>query len=406
MKILITTDAYHTMINGVAVSVQNLYTALKDAGNDVRILTLSQDGHSYHEADVYAIRSIPLAIYPDIRATFFFRDSILDEILAWKPDIIHSQSEFFTFACARRISRLLNIPIVHTYHTLYEYYTHYFCPSKTLGKKIVSTGTRLVCNKTDAVIAPTKKTAQLLQSYGVDSPTDIIPTGLDLSRFELHNHTDVCHELKAKFQIPPDAPVIMTLGRLAREKNVEFLIRQMADSHVQQLGVHFLIVGDGPDRNRLEDLTLELGLENSVHFAGMVPPNEVATYYRLGDLFVSASQSETQGLTYIEAMACGLPLLCLKDVCLDSVLQPGHNGYFFQNSEEFVLHLTSMLQSPSRLEVFGQHALQTAHNFSKEVFARRALLFYQNTIIDRKEKQTCTRFACIPKQIWPKGMGY
>lgn len=406
MKILITTDAYGAMINGVAVSVQNLYTALKTTGNDVRILTLSQDNHSYQDGDVYAIRSKPLAIYPDIRATFSFHDNLFDAILAWKPDIIHSQSEFFTFVFARKISKLLDIPIVHTYHTLYEYYTHYFCPSKTIGKKIVSTGTRLICNKTDAVIAPTSKTAHLLDGYGVYTPTNIIPTGLDLERFESQNDTDTCHKLRARFQIPPNAPVIVTLGRLAREKNVEFLIRQMTDSRIQELDVHFLIVGDGPDRNRLEALTQELNLQNVVHFTGMVQPKEVATYYRLGDIFVSASQSETQGLTYIEAMACGLPLLCLKDVCLNGVLQPEHNGYFFETSEEFVLHLTNMLQTPLHLKLLGQHASETSRNFSKETFARKALILYQNTIITRKEKQICTRFACIPKPIWPRGTGF
>lgn len=406
MKILITTDAYGAMVNGVAVSVQNLYTALKTAGNDVRILTLSQDDHSYQDGDIYAIRSMPLAIYPNIRATFSFHDTLLDEILAWKPDIIHSQSEFFTFIFARKISRLLDIPIVHTYHTLYEYYTHYFCPSKLVGKKIVSIGTRFICNKTDAVIAPTEKTSQILQGYRVDTPTNVIPTGLDLKRFESYADIDACHKLKTKFQIPPNAPVIMTLGRLAREKNVEFLICQMTDCRIQELGVHFLIVGDGPDRNRLEALTQELDLQNVIHFTGMVQPKEVATYYRLGDIFVSASQSETQGLTYIEAMACGLPLLCLKDVCLNGVLQPEHNGYFFETSEEFVLHLTDMLQTPSHLKLLGQHASETSREFSKETFARKALILYQKTIVDRKEKQTCTRFACIPKPTWPRGTGF
>lgn len=406
MKILITTDSYGTMINGVAVSVHNLSSSLKEAGHDVRILTLSQNHHSYQDGEVYYIRSVPFKIYPDTRATLSFGDSLLDDILAWKPDIIHSQSEFFTFIFARRISRMLDVPIVHTYHTLYEYYTHYFCPSKKIGKKIVSIGTRLICNKADAVIAPTEKTAQILQNYSVDSPTNVIPTGLDLKRFELHNNVDLCQELRTELQIPLDAPVIMTLGRLAREKNVEFLIRQMTDSRIQELGVHLLIVGDGPDRERLEDLVSALHLQDSVHFTGMVPPEEVAMYYQLGNIFVSASSSETQGLTYIEAMACGLPLLCLRDMCLESVLIPGYNGFFFENGTDFTEQLTTMLQSPKLLENYSRNALQTSSLFSKEAFAHKALRFYQKTIIDRKEKQTCTRFACIQKPIWPRGTGF
>lgn len=134
MKILITTDAYDSMINGVAVSIHNLFTALKDFGNEVRILTLSKNHQSYKNDDVYYIRSLSLKIYPDARATFSFHDPLLDDILKWQPDIIHSQCEFFTFVFAHRLAKLLHIPIVHTYHTLYEYYTHYFCPNKALGK--------------------------------------------------------------------------------------------------------------------------------------------------------------------------------------------------------------------------------------------------------------------------------
>lgn len=401
MKILITTDAYTNMINGVAVSVHNLYTALKASGQDVRILTLSSDNTSYQEGDVYYIRSTALRIYPDIRATLSFHDPLIKDILTWEPEVIHSQSEFFTFVYAKKIARKLNIPIVHTYHTLYEYYTHYFCPSETIGRKIVAMGSRLICNHVDAVIAPTEKTARILEDYGVDSPISIIPTGLSLERLQKSVPTEVCRDLKAQLHIPENAHVIVTLGRLAREKNVDFLIKQMTDARLQ--GLHFVIVGDGPDRERLEGLVSELGLQETVHFTGMVAPEEVAKYYRLGNVFVSASGSETQGLTYIEAMACGLPLFCLKDLCLQSILLPGYNGYFFRNSIEFIEQLTELLQAPSQISDMQRHALMTASDFSKETFARRALQFYLKTITDKEEKRLWSRFACIPKLIWPKG---
>lgn len=401
MKILITTDAYTNMINGVAVSVHNLYTALKASGNEVRILTLSPNHFSYKDEDVYYIRSRKLKIYPDVRATFAFQDTLLKDILEWKPDIIHSQSEFFTFIFAKKIARKLRIPIVHTYHTLYEYYTHYFCPSETLGKKIVALGSRFICNQADAVIAPTEKTARILEGYEVDVPIGIIPTGLSLERLQKPVSPEIVQELKAQLHIPENVPVIVTLGRLAREKNVDFLIKQMTDARLQNL--HFVIVGDGPDRERLESLVSELGLEGTVHFTGMVAPEEVSKYYRLGDLFVSASSSETQGLTYIEALACGLPLFCMKDLCLQSILTPGYNGYFFQNSVEFIEQLAELIQTPSQIQSMQKHALQTASDFSKETFARRALQFYLKTITDKEEKRLWSRFACIPKLIWHKG---
>lgn len=403
MKILITTDAYENMINGVAVSVHNLYTALKASGEDVRILTLSPNHSSYQEGDVYYIRSTPLKIYPDTRAALPLNDPLVKDILAWAPEIIHSQCEFFTFIFAKKIAKQLNIPIVHTYHTLYEYYTHYFCPNKTLGKKIVEFGSRFICNRADAVIAPTEKTARILENYKVNSPIHILPTGLSLERLQKPVEESACNDLKSQLHIPGEAPVILTLGRVAREKNIDFLIQQMTDARLRNLNLHFVIVGDGPDRNRLEQLVSELKLQQTVHFTGMVAPEDVSTYYRLGDVFVSASSSETQGLTYIEAMACALPLLCLKDLCLQSVLKSGHNGYFFQNSEEFIEHLTELLQDSAQKTFMQQDALRTASDFSKEAFARKAQQLYPKVITARKEKQTWTRFACIPRLTWPKG---
>ena len=403
MKILITTDAYNTMVNGVAVSVNNLYQSLKESGNDVRILTLAQTPFSYYEKDVYYIKSSAIKIYPDARGTMAFWDDLLEEIVEWEPEIIHSQCEFFTFVFARKIEKRLNIPIIHTYHTLYEHYTHYFCPNRSVGKKIASAFSKFICDQTDLVIAPTTKTANLLESYGVNAEIAVVPTGISLERLRRTVDEEECAGLKEKYGIPGQAPVMVTLGRLAREKNVEFLIRQMVTSQMKEAGVHFLIVGDGPDRERLEFLVKELELENVIHFTGMVPPEEVYKYYHLGDIFVSASQSETQGLTYIEALACGLPLLCFKDECLEQVLKQGWNGYFFENEVDFAQNLRLAFQKKEEMRAY---AFETADEFSRETFGTKVLSLYKKAIEERKEEERCIRFECIPRQIWHKGMGY
>ncbi len=406
MKILITTDAYDAMINGVAISVKTLYTALTESGNEVRILTLSQTHQSYKNGDVYYIGSVPIKIYPDARATLSFHNNLLDEIVEWKPDIIHSQCEFFTFIFARKLSRILDIPIVHTYHTLYEYYTHYFCPSKTLGKKIVAVGSKFICKRTDAVIAPTAKTADILENYGVDTPMSVIPTGLSLEKFKETPDSVSSASLRAKLGIPEDVPVLLTLGRVAREKNIDFFLKQMAAPEMRKTQAHLVIVGDGPDRERLECMVHNLHLKEAVHFTGMVKPDEVAAYYRIGDVFVSASQSETQGLTYIEAMACGLPLLCRQDQCLSAVLVSGKNGYAFESEDDFFENFSQVFQSKEHLKQLSSNAYQTAYYFSKEMFARRAIQLYKDIMIERGAKEKCIRFACIPKQIWQKGTGF
>lgn len=406
MKILITTDAYNAMINGVAISVKTLTSALENAGHEVHILTLSQTHQSYSEGNVYYIGSIPLKIYPDTRASLLLHDPLVKELLDWEPDVVHSQCEFFTFLFAKKIAKQLRIPLVHTYHTLYEHYTHYFCPSKRFGKRIVAVGSRFICRQTEAVIAPTQKTAAILEGYGVDEPIHIIPTGLSFERFQKPIDGEFTQNIRAKFQIPYDAPVLVTLGRVAREKNIDFLIKQMNHPSIRSRNIHLMIIGDGPDRERLESLAHTLRLNHFVHFTGMVTPNEVGKYYRLGNAFVSASTSETQGLTYIEAMACGLPLLCQKDECLDGVLVSGENGYFFETAEEFVENCCRLFNSKETLTAMSDNALKKSTDYSKEMFANRAANLYQETILHRGEREKCIRFVCTPKQIWHKVMGY
>ena len=149
------------------------------------------------------------------------------------------------------------------------------------------------------------------------------------------------------------------------------LKQQMRAPQIKEAGIHFLIVGDGPDRERLEFLVKELELENVVHFTGMVPPGEVYKYYRLGDIFVSASQSETQGLTYIEALACGLPLVCFKDECLGQVLRPGWNGYYFENEMDFSKNLILAFQKKDELT---KYAFETADEFSRDQHSTQTLI--------------------------------
>ena len=131
MKILITTDLFTTATNGVVTSVRNLWEELKDRGHDVRILTLSGDMDSYKDGDVYYVKSISIGtIYPDVRMPISYHNELLRELVEWKPDVIHSQCEFFTFHFAKRIAKHSGAPIIHTYHTLYEQYITYVLPSE------------------------------------------------------------------------------------------------------------------------------------------------------------------------------------------------------------------------------------------------------------------------------------
>ncbi len=213
------------------------------------------------------------------------------------------------FALARRIAHAAGAPLIHTYHTVYEDYTHYFSPSRSMGRKMAALFTRMICADCDAVIAPTPKISRLLVGYGVHCPVRIIPTGLDLQRFAVPQDD----ALRSRLGLPPkeaNKTVLLSLGRLAKEKNTTELV----DSMQNLPNAVLLIVGDGPECAALEQQAQSLGVADRVIFVGAVPPAEVPRYYALGDVFVSASTSEAQGLTYIEAMAAGLPLLCHADL--------------------------------------------------------------------------------------------
>ena len=383
MKILITTDWYTPAVNGVVTSVKNLQRELEHRGHEVRILTLSQNLHSWSRDGVTAIGSVDAGrIYPGARLRTAMAGRWVRELLAWRPDVIHSQCEFSTFFMARRIAEELDIPLIHTYHTVYEDYTHYFSPSIRMGRCAVAAFSRWVSGQTDCMIAPTGKVRGLLQGYGVRCPVFVVPTGIDLRRFQQAGDPMRRAVLRASLGIPADHTVLVCVGRLAEEKNIQELLRLRAS--LGSRPVTLLLVGDGPDRPRLERVAQELGLAApAVIFAGMVAPEEVPDWYRLGDLFVSASSSETQGLTYIEALAAGVPALCRADPCLEGVIQEGENGWQYHSPGEFRQRLEAFLSQPETHDALRRQAAESAEQFSAQRFAERAERIYQMQLARR-----------------------
>ncbi|MDD3347249.1 glycosyltransferase family 4 protein [Oscillibacter sp.] len=376
MKILITTDWYLPAVNGVVTSVKNLRQELERRGHEVRVLTLSQTTRSGEKNGVTYLGSVAAGlIYPGARLRTALAGSYVRDLVAWHPDVVHSQCEFSTFFLARRIAEELDIPLIHTYHTVYEDYTHYFSPSVRFGKKAVAVFSRWVAGQTDALIAPTAKVRQLLKGYGVRQPVFVVPSGIDLRRFCREADPWRTAVLKASLHIPEDRLVLVSVGRLAEEKNVEELLRLRAAMGHGALTL--LLVGDGPHRAALEKLTEELGLHApDVVFAGQVPPEQVADWYQLGDLFVSASTSETQGLTYAEALAAGVPALCREDPCLQGVIRDGENGWQYRTGADFQEKLDLFSAQPHRRQALSAAARESAGEFSAETFAARAEEIY------------------------------
>jgi len=383
VKVLITTDLYTTNTNGVVTSVRNLMEELEKKGHEVRVLTVSEKLKSHQDGNIYYIKSLPLgAVYPDVRMPIsYHRHRFIRELICWKPDVIHSQCEFFSYQFAGYISRKTGAPIVHTYHTLYEQYVTYIFPSQKIGAFFVGKLSKFRLRKAEAVVAPTQKVEAVLKNYGVRNPIHVVPSGIALDQHKERISDEERRERRSALGIPQDHIVLLNLGRLGTEKNLSELVEMFSIALSQNSKLTMLIVGDGPARKELEELAEKLGVADHVIFTGMVDPTEVHKYYQLGDIFVSASTSETQGLTYVEAAANGLPLLCRRDPCLDGVLVEGKNGYEYEAEQEFCELLDTILSNPDWCHLAGIQSKEIADSFDKSNFAQRIEDIYESVTL-------------------------
>lgn len=375
MKILLTSDTWTPTVNGVVTSATTLRGALQARGHQVRVLTLAGGHRTYTAGGVTYLGSLDAGrIYPGARLRAPALDGALQELAAWGPDVVHSQCEFSTFGPARHLARAAGAPLVHTYHTVYEDYTHYFSPSRRMGRQLAALFTRHICAQADAVIAPTPKIRLLLAGYGVTCPVEVIPTGLDLGRFSAAPDP----ALRQALGLTGGGPVLLYLGRLAREKNIEELIDTLPAIPRATL----LIVGGGPEGPALQARAAARGVADRVRFAGMVPPDQVGRYYALADAFVSASTSEAQGLTYLEALAAGLPLLCREDPCVQPFLAAAPCGWTYRTPAELAA-LAAALPVGRQAAPLRQAARQAAAPYSREAFAAAVEGLYRRLILQR-----------------------
>lgn len=385
MKILLTCDRYFPAVNGVTTSVMNLKKALEAKGHEVKVVTLSESHSTKISKDVIYLGSHNAGyVYPDVRTKVHPQKATLEPILSWGPDVIHVNTEFSTFLYARKIAKRINTPMVLTYHTDYEDYVHYVHIPKLLGHPIVKQAVKFVTNRMEAVIAPTEKTKKLLESYRVKKRIDVIPTGLDLDRYKTPPTEEELDEIRARHGIKKDIFSIIFIGRMGKEKNIGLVIDYL--SRYKDYDFQFIGVGDGPDLNEIKEQVAASAIKDKTIFTGMVAQEEVAKYYRLGDLFVSASQSETQGLTYIEALSAGIPILCKNDPCLDGVVEQGKNGWTFETEEEFRKYLDIIISDRNKAKEMGKYASTKAfQKFSSELFAEKVLDVYRYAIENKKK---------------------
>lgn len=381
MNIGIFSDTYSPQVNGVVSSILTLEKKLREQGHNVYIFTISHPQAEQDSPYVYRMASVPFIFLKDHRVGIVYSNKTVQKIKRLKLDLILSQTEFSMGIFARMMSKRLNIPIIHTYHTVYEDYMHYISKGIELSPRIARKYSKSFCNHVDGVVAPTKKTEKLLKGYGVQTPIRIIPTGIDFTPFKPENYSqDQVQHLKEVFGIPTDAPIILFVGRVAKEKSIHVLIEAMPLVVEKIPHAKLVIVGDGPSRLELEELAQKLGVRDSVIFTGMQPWNTIGRMYQLGDVFVSASVTETQGLTFAEAMAAALPVVAMEDESIAGFVRDGYNGKLFHNTNELAEALYQVLSDEDYRKQLSYNAIHSIKPLSAETFGLNAEAFYEEIL--------------------------
>jgi len=380
MKILIASDFYTPQINGVVISTTILIGELNKLGHEVRVLTLSNNKKSIIQGNVYYNRSVSFTLYPDLRVYHKLDERIKESILNWKPDVIHTQSEFAVFQFSSQIAKILNIPLIHTYHTLYQYYTRYVFLGKKVGSYAVKKYITFTLNKANFVVAPTEKVRECLNDYRIIPEIKVIPTGT-VGNLPEKIGENRKNELKEKYGIDTDKKIMLTVGRLGKEKNISEIISYMGDLLAMKSDIQLAIIGDGVYRNQLEALVKKNKLEKSILFTGMIPHDELDEIYQLGDLYVNASISETQGLTILEAMSNGLPIVCREDKSYHNMLRPNQNGLFYQNKSTFIQSTSKILNDDIFRTKLSKESSIIMMDYTQASFAKKIEMLYKQSFI-------------------------
>lgn len=403
MRIGIFTETYTPYISGLVTSEVMLKNALEKEGHEVYVVTANLESFKYEYDEkerILRIPGLPTGIY-DSRLTSIYPIQAVNKIRSWKLDVIHSQTEFAIGTFARLIAKQYNIPLVHTYHTMYEDYIHYITKGyfKKSSKKLVEYFTKFYCDTTATeLIVPTNKTYKLFkEKYHFEKNIHIIPTGIEVERFYEENiNKKEVNNLRKTLNLQKKDFVILFVGRLAEEKNVEFLIESQKKLSEEYNNIKLIIVGDGPDKEKYEDYSKKLGLIKNIIFTGKAAWDDMPYYYHISNVFATASKTETQGLTIIEAMASNVTPVCMKDEAFQSMVTEDLNGLFFETQKEYESHILNLYKNPEKLKRFNKQARIQAEHYSSKNYAERVLEVYNRAI---KEKETENRFGIISRII-------
>ncbi len=388
MRVGLFSDCYVPDINGVVSSIVTLKSELEKLGHEVYVVaTMPNKPVEEDSTHIMRLSGVELKNFYGYVITQPIHLIALNQIKEWNLDVIHVQTEFGVGMFARIVAKTLGIPLVSTYHTQYEDYTHYinFLDLKaidTVSKKAIAQFSKLLADTSVEVIAPSSKTKELLLKYGSKGRIHVIPTGLDLDRFDKsHSSKEDILKCREECHVKEDEAMIVFVGRIAKEKSIDLVIDGFNVLKKRNANAKFVIVGDGPGIHELKKQVQDLDLNDWVYFMGKKPASEVPLYYHAADGFVSASLSETQGMTFVEALASSTPVFARPDDVLDDLVYEGKTGFYFNDAEEFAQKVESFLSlNQDQKEEIAQCARVTAMKYDSAAFGKSVEQVYESAI--------------------------
>lgn len=388
MRIGVFTDSYKPYVSGVVRSIDTFSHELRRRGHFIKVFAPHYPNYSEaDDPDVYRFPSFHTPFYPEFYIGMPLPWWATRNIQELKLDLIHVHSPFSLGQVGASCARSMGIPLVFTYHTLYDQYVHYFPFAQHLTQRAVVSMSKQFCNRCDLVITPTTVIEKLLRDYGVHVPIVSVPTGIDLGIFEAGDRTF----LRSRFGIAPREKILLFVGRLSKEKNLYSLFKIF--SKVLQGDPHVTLVlsGSGPEEGELHELVAQMGISSKFVFTGRLSQEEVASAYRGADLFVFPSVTETQGLVLVEAMAAGLAVVARAAFGSVAIVKDGATGYLCNTEDAFVDRINELLKDRALRQRMGKAAYARAQNLTAEKMAIRLERAYQALL--GKDQEVLQRLA-------------
>lgn len=387
LKIAMFTNNYLPYIGGVPISVDRLRRGLVRAGHQVKIIAPHYSNQDDRNQDVCRINSLlPLSGKSEFKIANIFTPRMWREVKQFAPDIIHVHHPFWLGWVGQVLGRMIGVPVVYTYHTRLEHYAHYVpLPGPLFRNVVAHTLVKRFANRCDAVIVPTSSAEEYLRTIGVRKPVHVQPTGIEYKRFSEAIPADELRQMREALGLSQDKRVLVSISRLSKEKNIVFMFEAMQALRNRGCDFHLLVIGDGPDRDMLEEKIAELELQDNITLVGSVPPDQMARYCQMGDIFVFTSRSETQGMVILEAMAAGLPVVAIRSSGIEDIVRHQYNGFKTPSQMSEWVECVELLINDNEMRAqLAAQAQSFASDYGIKPFTTSVVGLYDNVLASQR----------------------